>query len=123
MAARGLERSESDSSFDSTKAVYLSRAKKNQATDKKEEKKLEQANEGIKVIHREKDDDDTEADELTEQDLELIKIYGPSIKVVRWLFENDREVRLKLERGGSSDKQQKKAAGKNSQRRNKPRQS
>ena len=34
-----------------------------------------------------------EEKELSQEDKELIEIYGPKIRVVKWSFENDKEFR------------------------------
>ena len=40
--------------------------------------------------------DENEEFKLTEEDLELIELYGPRIRVVKWLFENDAIIQKKI---------------------------
>ena len=37
---------------------------------------------------------------MTEEDKELIEIYGPKIRVIRWYFENDSMVRESIKKKG-----------------------
>lgn len=47
--------------------------------------------------------------ELTEEELDLIKLYGPKIRVVRWYFENDSELQNLLSKKNGKASGQKKA--------------